>query len=645
MRDLVVLLVAELRALRREPGLWSLLLVALGAGYALAFADRLTPDLDALATEQPVDPDPSEAGPLACREAARASVRVEGALPAWARRGRDGFGALEARGEAAVLVRAWPAGDGAAGHAEGAAAGNLDDTPLIEVLPLREHAPVRAVADCLRRRLRAERGRRLDDLGITERPDRVVALAWTADPEPPPLPPAGLGLLGLLAVAAITWSTDVLPRHRRTGWLESLSVTGLSRLVLAATEVAGGWLYGLAVAAVAVAGHAAGMARGGSTPLPAGFALPTVLLALALAAWAVRLHARSRDVRAAAAVAALSTLVLGAVAGLAVLLAHQGHPTWAAAIPIGGLAAGILGELPGRTLILGELSALAATALLLASVTRVLAADDLGATPLGAAAARRARGDWLPEALLLSLLAFAGPMALGGVFRQPSAAVPVHVAGQVLFMALPALVLPRLLALPRAEVVPLGLPPARAWLAAPAVAAGAFAWGSLAQRWIPLGAGIDPEALGDYEAIMRALWGGGGLLAVAVIPGVCEELLFRGAVLGLLRRRVGRWTPAAALLGQALLFGAIHVLAFKLAPTAGTGLLLGLLAWRSGSLLPGMLAHALLNGGVMSLHARDPELAARLVDGLPAPAGLALLALGVAAAWAAGPHPLRSPPA
>ena len=89
------------------------------------------------------------------------------------------------------------------------------------------------------------------------------------------------------------------------------------------------------------------------------------------------------------------------------------------------------------------------------------------------------------------------------------------------------------------------------------------------------------------------------VLAIAVFPAVCEEILFRGVVLPSLARLLG---AAGAVLGSALLFGAIHYDAvggasgFTRVPFAiAVGIGLGLLRVRTGSLVAPILAHAVLN--------------------------------------------------
>jgi sodium transport system permease protein len=83
------------------------------------------------------------------------------------------------------------------------------------------------------------------------------------------------------------------------------------------------------------------------------------------------------------------------------------------------------------------------------------------------------------------------------------------------------------------------------------------------------------------------------LLLLAVLPAVCEELAFRGFILGGLRRRFRPWM---AIVLSSLLFALHHFNVFQFLPTFLMGVVLGLLAWRSGSVLPGMVFHGLHNG-------------------------------------------------
>jgi len=101
------------------------------------------------------------------------------------------------------------------------------------------------------------------------------------------------------------------------------------------------------------------------------------------------------------------------------------------------------------------------------------------------------------------------------------------------------------------------------------------------------------------------------VLVFALLPALCEELLFRGTLLNLLRRSLG---PLAACLVVGLLFGAIHLHLVRLLPTATFGVLLAWAALRSGSIWVPITMHALHNGLLLLLATQG--------FGQQAPAGL-----------------------
>lgn len=79
----------------------------------------------------------------------------------------------------------------------------------------------------------------------------------------------------------------------------------------------------------------------------------------------------------------------------------------------------------------------------------------------------------------------------------------------------------------------------------------------------------------------------------AIAPAVCEELAFRGFLLSGLQRSRHKWLPIVI---SAVLFGAIHMIPKQQFNASLLGLVLGLLAVRSQSLLPCILFHAIFNG-------------------------------------------------
>lgn len=93
------------------------------------------------------------------------------------------------------------------------------------------------------------------------------------------------------------------------------------------------------------------------------------------------------------------------------------------------------------------------------------------------------------------------------------------------------------------------------------------------------------------------------VLTFGIVPGVCEELLFRGVVLAALRKRL---STHAAVWITAGLFAAAHLDVAGLLPRTLLGAALGYLVCRSGSVLPAMLLHAVYNGvtvGVVAFYA------------------------------------------
>lgn len=78
-------------------------------------------------------------------------------------------------------------------------------------------------------------------------------------------------------------------------------------------------------------------------------------------------------------------------------------------------------------------------------------------------------------------------------------------------------------------------------------------------------------------------------LFVALLPGICEEIAFRGPLLYGLRRR---FRPATLVLVVGVIFGVFHIALFRLIPTAFLGMVLTALALLTGSIFPGMLLHA-----------------------------------------------------
>lgn len=87
-----------------------------------------------------------------------------------------------------------------------------------------------------------------------------------------------------------------------------------------------------------------------------------------------------------------------------------------------------------------------------------------------------------------------------------------------------------------------------------------------------------------------------GLLLIAVLVPIVEELFFRGMLYPLLRRRLA--APLAIAINAAI-FAAVHAIPLLMPGLFVIGLCLAFLRERSGSVLPGMLYHAMQNGLAM----------------------------------------------
>jgi sodium transport system permease protein len=79
---------------------------------------------------------------------------------------------------------------------------------------------------------------------------------------------------------------------------------------------------------------------------------------------------------------------------------------------------------------------------------------------------------------------------------------------------------------------------------------------------------------------------------LAILPGICEEIAFRGLLLHGLRTKL---RPVALCLAVGAIFGLFHVDLFRLIPTAYLGTILAAVVVLSGSIYPAMVWHALNN--------------------------------------------------
>lgn len=85
-----------------------------------------------------------------------------------------------------------------------------------------------------------------------------------------------------------------------------------------------------------------------------------------------------------------------------------------------------------------------------------------------------------------------------------------------------------------------------------------------------------------------------GMLVISILPGIGEEIMFRGV----LQNSLHRWTknPHIAIWVSAFIFGAIHMQFFGLVPRMMLGAVFGYLYVWSGNIWYPIIAHAINNG-------------------------------------------------
>jgi hypothetical protein len=144
-----------------------------------------------------------------------------------------------------------------------------------------------------------------------------------------------------------------------------------------------------------------------------------------------------------------------------------------------------------------------------------------------------------------------------------------RVDGRLLFLALLGLV---------------GLQPVTQWLAE-------------INRLLPLPESLRVMEQSQLELIRNVLESDLGLMfsvtMMALVPGICEEVLFRGYAQRQFERAAG---PAGGILLAGALFGLFHLRPSQMLPLMVLGLYMAYLVWRTGSLWAGVVVHVAHNG-------------------------------------------------
>lgn len=110
-----------------------------------------------------------------------------------------------------------------------------------------------------------------------------------------------------------------------------------------------------------------------------------------------------------------------------------------------------------------------------------------------------------------------------------------------------------------------------------------------------------PNIMEQAFDILQSGWG--GIVAIAVVGPILEELLFRGAITKALLKQ---YNPAKAIFISALIFGILHINPVQVVPAFLIGLLLAWVYYKTASLIPCILMHILNNSISVYINIKYP---------------------------------------
>ena len=423
-------------------------------------------------------------------------------------------------------------------------------------------------------------------------------------------------LLGRLLTAIIVMmmltggsivATDALAGEKERGTLETLLTTAASRIEIVIAK-------NLSILAVAFATSVLNIAnivlwmQLDAIPAPAGLKLvmpvgaAALLLflyapaALLLSSSLLLVSGRSKTYKEAQLLFAPVTLLALAIAAIPVLPGVELRSA-IVLLPIANLGVAAREILTGQydwpliaaawAVTAGAAAVLARASVRALSAERLITASDVDAADLagGPALFPRRVAAWF--AVLWALLLVWQLNVGGGIDSRLLIAINMAIFGAAAW----AMILRY--RLPVRETLSLRAPPPAAWLgvligvpAGLVLADGVVRLASLAmpipEEWI--------EAMAEAFGADIPVWQ--MLIFFAILPGVFEEIAFRGVLLHGLKSRL---KPLQLVLVAGIAFGFFHVDLFRIPATSLLGILLVIAVLRSGSIYPAMAWHALHN--------------------------------------------------
>jgi sodium transport system permease protein len=177
------------------------------------------------------------------------------------------------------------------------------------------------------------------------------------------------------------------------------------------------------------------------------------------------------------------------------------------------------------------------------------------------------------------------------------------VGNELLLILVPTLLFARLAGWEWAATFGLRKPAGMALIAAALLGAGLAPWAPLVQEWQDRLWPPDPQAAKQQmEVFVAALQTHAAIkvIIIGALAGLCEETLFRGPMQNSMLHRIPPW---AAIVFTAILFSALHLDVHGFPLRAALGALLGWIAWRTGSIVPAVVAHGLYDTTALAIGA------------------------------------------
>ena len=172
----------------------------------------------------------------------------------------------------------------------------------------------------------------------------------------------------------------------------------------------------------------------------------------------------------------------------------------------------------------------------------------------------------------------------------------LNILAQLVTIALPAIVLAFWLSRRPSRALRLSMPPLAVLPLVVLLAATLHPAMVMLGEWIQQLYPFSPASQ-QMQEVMAGLFEGAPLLAVilflAVTPALCEELAFRGFIQTSLEQRL---KPYTAILVTSFFFAVTHGMLQQSLSAFFGGIVIGVIAWRTGSILPCMLYHLTHNG-------------------------------------------------